>query len=109
MDRTSSPVKHLVVLMLENRSYDRMFGYLKNGSPLSGQEYNLVDPSDPNSKKVYVSKTAGYVTQPNLTHHSPRTDAPWTLLVPGEAGKIDLHRGLLKANPVDQWLQGLAD
>lgn len=62
------PIEHLIVLMLENRSYDHMLGYLDHGSPLTGNEYNLVNPADPSSEKVYVSNTSGYVTQPNPAH-----------------------------------------
>ncbi|MCL4561576.1 MAG: phosphoesterase [Chloroflexi bacterium] len=63
-----SRIEHILVLMLENRSYDHMFGYLPNGEGLSGKEYNLVDPLDPNSEKVYVSNTSGYVTATNPSH-----------------------------------------
>ncbi len=68
MNDRQSPIEHLVVLMLENRSYDHMLGYLGVGTPLSGKEYNLVDPADPHSEKVYVSDDSGYVTQPNPLH-----------------------------------------
>ncbi len=68
MKGEKSPIEHLVVLMLENRSYDHMLGYLSMGSPLSGKEYNLVDPADTNSEKVYVSNTSSYVSQPNPLH-----------------------------------------
>jgi phospholipase C len=62
------PVEHVIVLMLENRSYDHMLGYLPNGHGLKGDEFNLVDPSDPTSEKVYVSNRAGYVTPVNPAH-----------------------------------------
>jgi len=65
MKAKNSPIEHLVVLMLENRSYDHMLGYLEQGTPLTGKEYNLVYPSNSNSEKVYVSCTSGYVTQPS--------------------------------------------
>ncbi len=68
MMNSKSPIEHVVVLMLENRSYDHMLGYLEMGNPLTGQEYNLVDPANPNSEKVYVSNTSGYITQPNPLH-----------------------------------------
>jgi phospholipase C len=73
MDSRPYPVEHLVVLMLENRSYDHMLGYLENKGKLSGKENNLVDPADPNSEKVFVSNTLGYITQPNPTQPSPLT------------------------------------
>jgi phospholipase C len=68
MNANKSPIKHIVVLMLENRSYDHMLGYLKQGTPLTGNEYNLVDPANPESEKVYVSNASGYVTLPNPAH-----------------------------------------
>ena len=45
----------------------------------------------------------------DLTRSTPRTDAPLTLPVPGEAAEIKHHRGLLRANALDQWLHGLID
>jgi phospholipase C len=62
------PIEHVVVLMLENRSYDHYLGCLPHGQPLTGAEYNLVDPSDPTSKKVYVSNRSGYITAVNPSH-----------------------------------------
>jgi phospholipase C len=44
--RNRSSVEHVIVLMLENRSYDHMLDYLANGLGLAGDEFNLVDPSD---------------------------------------------------------------
>ncbi len=68
MATKKSPVEHLVVLMMENRSYDHMLGYFPNGHGLTGEEYNLVDPADPDSEKVYVSNRSGYVTATNPLH-----------------------------------------
>ena len=56
------PIEHVIVLMLENRSYDHMLGYLPNGHGLTGDKFNLVDPSDPTSERVRVSNTASYIT-----------------------------------------------
>jgi phospholipase C len=56
------PIEHVIVLMLENRSYDHMLGYLPNGHGLIGNEFNPVDPSDPNSERVPVSNKAGYIS-----------------------------------------------
>jgi phospholipase C len=60
--RNRFPIEHVIVLMLENRSYDHMLGYLPNGHGLTGDEFNLVDPSDPTSERVQVSNTADYIT-----------------------------------------------
>ena len=59
------PIEHVIVLMLENRSYDHMLGYLPNGHGLTGKEFNLVDPSDPTSERVLVSNRAQlYIGRP---------------------------------------------
>jgi phospholipase C len=54
-----------VVLMLENRSFDHFFGFLRSPSyqidGLLGTEYNLENPADPNSRKHVVSDNAAYV------------------------------------------------
>ena len=63
-----SPIEHVIVLMLENRSYDHMLGYLPNGHGLAGDEFNLVDPSDPASERARVSNTSGYVTAVDPGH-----------------------------------------
>ena len=55
-------IEHVIVLMLENRSYDHMLGYLPNGHGLKGDEFNLVDPSDPASERVLVSNKADYIS-----------------------------------------------
>ena len=57
--RDGFPIEHMIVLMLENRSYDHMLGYLSNGHGLTGDEFNPVNPSDPNSERVHVSNQAG--------------------------------------------------
>ncbi|KAL8140969.1 hypothetical protein V2J09_006990 [Rumex salicifolius] len=59
------PIKTLVVLVMENRSFDHIFGWLKASRPeidgLTGEEFNLIDASDPNSAKVFVSDDAIFV------------------------------------------------
>jgi phospholipase C len=59
MNQNLFPIDHIVVLMLENRSYDHMLGYLPRGRGLSGDEYNPVDPLAPDSDRVPVSEKAG--------------------------------------------------
>jgi phospholipase C len=68
MNAKNSPIEHLVVLMLENRSFDHMLGYLHKGDGLTGGEFNLINPADPESEKVYVSNASGYITLPNPAH-----------------------------------------
>lgn len=58
----SGPVKHFVALMMENRAYDHMLGFLdlenEEVQGLTGKEYNHWEPSNPRSRKVFVSPTA---------------------------------------------------
>ena len=54
--------------MLENRSFDHLLGYLPQGGELTGDEYNLVDPSNRNSERVYVNDRADYITEIDPAH-----------------------------------------
>jgi phospholipase C len=62
------PIEHVIVLMLENRSYDHMLGYLPNGHGLAGNEFNLIDPSDPASERVPVNNRSSYITPLDPPH-----------------------------------------
>jgi phospholipase C len=55
-------IEHVIVLMHENRSFDHMQGYLPQGGGLTGDEFNLVYPSNPASEKVHVNNQADYIT-----------------------------------------------
>nr|XP_043635481.1 non-specific phospholipase C1 isoform X2 [Erigeron canadensis] len=61
----NGPIKTLVVLVMENRSFDHMLGWIKKTRPdidgLTGQEYNHANASDPGSEKIYVSEDAVFV------------------------------------------------
>lgn len=62
----------VVILMLENRSFDHMFGFLTG--QLNGTEFNRVNSSDPNSAKVVLQRNPPYVLQcdPGTPiHHTP--------------------------------------
>ena len=84
MKANKSPIEHMVVLMMENRSYDHMLGYLPNSNMLTGKEYNLVNPADMNSEKVYVNNRSGYITEPNPAHDVISVERE----VYGEVGQI---------------------
>ncbi|HJZ67863.1 MAG TPA: alkaline phosphatase family protein [Blastocatellia bacterium] len=43
------PIEHVIVLMLENRSFDHIFGYRHGVNGLQGTESNLLDPAKPES------------------------------------------------------------
>jgi hypothetical protein len=51
-------IEHVVVLMLENRSFDHIFGYRTGLNGLGGDEYSLLDPT----KAVSNSNPAFYVS-----------------------------------------------
>ena len=62
------PIEHVVVLMMENHSFDNMLGWVPGVGELTGEEFNAIDPSDPYSKRIYVSKNALYTTTPDPAH-----------------------------------------
>jgi len=49
MPASTRSIDHVVVLMLENRSFDHLFGYRKGVEGLKGTESNLQNPSKPPS------------------------------------------------------------
>ncbi|KAK9757703.1 hypothetical protein RND81_01G180800 [Saponaria officinalis] len=59
------PIKTVVVLVQENRSFDHMLGWMKSLNPeidgVTGQESNPLDSSDPNSKRVNFGDGSVYV------------------------------------------------
>ena len=70
-ERKPSPntFKHVVLVMMENRSFDHMLGFLpreghlRSVEGLTGSEYNLADPTNPNSQKFFVSPNACFEMQ----------------------------------------------
>jgi phospholipase C len=48
---TDRIIERLVVLMLENRSFDHLFGYRPGVNGLKGNEGNLLDPTQPESER----------------------------------------------------------
>jgi phospholipase C len=65
MTNSLSKVDTFVVLMLENRSFDHMLGFLRNSSypieGLDGGESNPVHPNDPSSQHIQATRDAAYV------------------------------------------------
>jgi phospholipase C len=56
-------IEHVVVLMLENRSFDHIFGFRQNVNGLKGSEFNLLNPALPESASnptFSVSNAAPY-------------------------------------------------
>ncbi|SRR5579862_300596 len=75
--RTRSPVEHIIVLMLENRAFDHMLGFLPRAGHLSqlegltGREYNRINPFDPASQKYFVQDGALYEFYGNTLSEGP--------------------------------------
>ncbi|KAI7751771.1 hypothetical protein M8C21_027104, partial [Ambrosia artemisiifolia] len=63
--KINGPIKTLVVLVMENRSFDHMLGWLKKTRPdidgLTGSEYNHANASDATSPIIRVSDDAVFV------------------------------------------------
>lgn len=61
----SYPIKTVVVLVQENRSFDHMLGWMKSLNPeidgVTGSESNPVSASDPTSNRVQFSNQSVYV------------------------------------------------
>jgi len=54
--------------MEENRSFDHIFGFYPGVNGLTGNEWNAINTSDPNSQKYYVDKKAPYVAPCDPNH-----------------------------------------
>ena len=58
-------IARFVVLMLENRSFDHLMGYLKAANPkvagLTGSEFNQRDPNSPGDPQIKVSRASSFV------------------------------------------------
>ncbi|XP_010695377.1 non-specific phospholipase C6 isoform X1 [Beta vulgaris subsp. vulgaris] len=66
LSQKQSPIKTIVVLVLENRSFDHLIGWMKKSinpkiNGVDGTECNPVSTKDPRSKSVCVSNDAEYV------------------------------------------------
>lgn len=62
---SSYPIKTIVILVQENRSFDHMLGWFKSLNPeingVTGSESNPISTSDPNSTMVFFKDNAEYV------------------------------------------------
>ncbi|GKV07482.1 hypothetical protein SLEP1_g19257 [Rubroshorea leprosula] len=62
---SSHPIKTVVVLVQENRSFDHILGWFKSLNPeingVTGSEYNPVSTSDSNSARIFFGDNAPYV------------------------------------------------
>jgi phospholipase C len=90
-------IEHLVVLMLENRSFDHMLGFLKDGNAaingLRGDEWNYpANETDPN---VVVTRDAGDVGDLNPDPHHDFDDVTAQIFSSGTTTTADM-RGFLR-------------
>lgn len=62
---SSFPIKTIVVLVQENRSFDHMLGWMKSLNPeidgVTGTESNPISTSDPNSARIFFGDRSVYV------------------------------------------------
>lgn len=63
-----NPIEHVIVLMMENHTFDNALGYLGKGDGVSPAMFNLVDPANPASQKVSVGSNATDTTDPDPLH-----------------------------------------
>jgi phospholipase C len=63
-------IKHVIVVMEENRSFDHLLGWLNrsNINGLTGDEYNKVNTTVPHSEKLFVTRGAPYVNKCDPNH-----------------------------------------
>jgi phospholipase C len=91
------PIRHLVVLMMENRSFDHMAGFMKApGYPidgLNGNESNPMSPQDPTP--VVVSSDAPYVLPFDAGHSVPDTNVQLFLNIAGPPPVGPSNRGFV--------------
>ena len=70
----ASPFKHLVVLMMENRSFDHMLGYLKSAAyPIEGLDGDETNPAEDEGPPIRVSPNARSINDlnPDPAHEFP--------------------------------------
>ena len=73
----ASPIKHMVVLMLENRAFDHVLGWYQGSATrvngLTGNEFNYVNDTNTSSRRVFVSPDATYISPCDPDHSLPGT------------------------------------
>jgi phospholipase C len=80
--QTTTPIKHLVVLMQENHTFDNYFGTYPGGNGIPSGTKMPVDPTNPSSAMV-VPWHIGDSTITDLSHSAP------TFLAQYDSGKMD--------------------
>ncbi|KAM0048534.1 putative phosphoesterase, alkaline-phosphatase-like, core domain superfamily [Helianthus debilis subsp. tardiflorus] len=81
-----NPIKTIVILVQENRSFDHMIGWMKSLNPeidgVTGKESNPISTTNPQSGRLFQSNESGYI-QPNPGHsfqaiYQQVFGVPWT-------------------------------
>ena len=93
-----TPIKHLVVLMLESRSFDHMLGFMKRDNPaidgLNGDEWNY--PAREGHPNVVVSRNAGYVPDLNPSPHNDFSEVTQQIFSSSDPTKTADMRGFVR-------------
>src|SRR6266496_3552332 len=98
MSKGLDDLKHIVVLMMENRSFDHMLGGLKKKFPkisgLNGDEWN----PDTNGNAIKVQPSATYQGQldHDPDHHFPGVDLQIFGALPGPS-RVENMKGFIKS------------
>jgi phospholipase C len=68
-----SPIKNVVVLMMENHSFDHMFGYLPGVGTLTDDPQSLHDPANPAGPPIETWPWDAFLINPCPNHHHDST------------------------------------
>ena len=71
----TTPIEHVVVLMLENRAFDHMAGFFPGVNGLRGDEFNPFNTSNLTNGGVTVTKNSPYISPIDPDHSTPGTTA----------------------------------
>lgn len=79
------PIKTVVVLVMENRSFDHMLGWMKRLNPhidgVTGSESNPMSTTDPSSPRIHFKDHAHYVDPDPGHSFQVRLPRPFTLFL----------------------------
>jgi len=94
------PIRHVVALMLENRAFDHLVGFLESPSyainGLSGNEVNPQDCAVPVSPLVKVTRNAPNTTSPDPGHELPDVNVQLVCADPPPAGATARNLGFVR-------------
>jgi len=100
----SNPIKHIIVLMMENRSFDHLLGYLKKTTDsridgLTDNEFNYYNVTDPTAGAQMVNPM-GYDTGPDDPGHSWEDTAQqiYGYVPPGDVHGVPKMNGFVQAS-----------